>query len=126
MRKYIPLLPVGLFIFISILAISVDDYKVVAGAEVVRILVSIYVIAIFFSFSPNLESGSHSCTLKGITKSLIPFNLNIYRLVIVLNVIAAFLLIVTKQWISIPLLIVWFAYQYWFRKTILSAINSEA
>lgn len=126
MRKFIPLLPVGLFIFISILAISVDDYKAVAGAEVVRILVNIYVIAIFFSFSPNLESCSHSYTLKGITKSLIPFNLNIYRLVIVLNVIAAFLLIVTKQWISIPLLIVWFAYQYWFRKTILSAINPEA
>ncbi|MEQ5315790.1 hypothetical protein ABN239_01940 [Providencia vermicola] len=126
MRKYIPLLPVLLFIFISILAISVDDYKVVAGAEVVRILVNIYVITLFFSFSPNLESGPHFCTLKGITKSLIPFNLNIYRLVIVLNVIAAFLLIVTKQWISIPLLVVWFAYQYWFRKTILSAISSEA
>lgn len=126
MRKYIPLLPVLLFIFISILVISNTGYEVVAGAEVVRILVNIYVITLFFSFSPNLESGHHFCTLKGITKSLIPFNLNIYRLVIVLNVIAAFLLIVTKQWISIPLLVVWFAYQYWFRKTILSSISSEA
>lgn len=124
MRRYIPLLPVFIFIIFSSMAFLDENATFNVGRDVVNFLTTVYAISVFFLFGEERSDKDTIHELKGITNSFIPLDLNMYRLVIVLSIIAVFLLMATSQWSSIPLLVLWFIWQHLNRKLI-SAVKTQ-
>ncbi|MFB9997985.1 hypothetical protein [Providencia rustigianii] len=124
MRRYIPLLPVFIFIVFSSMAFLDENATLNVGRDVVNFLTTVYAIRVFFLFGEKRSDKDTIHELKGITNSFIPLDLIMYRLVIVLSIIAVFLLMATNQWSSIPLLMLWFIWQHLNRKLI-SAVKTQ-
>ncbi len=123
MRKYIPLIPALIVIIYSLIAFFNNGLESTIAAVIINTSVSLYGFWLFFTSAPFLSNENFNLEITGIKKDLIPIDLSIYRAVIALSIVTAFVLLMVNQWFVVPLFLCWFFWQNDVRDSILTAIK---
>lgn len=123
MRKYIPLIPALIVIIYSLIAFFNNGLESTIAAVIINTSVSLYGFWLFFTSAPFLSNEYFNLEITGIKKDLIPIDLSIYRTVIALSIVTAFVLLMVNQWFVVPLFLCWFFWQNDVRDSILTAIK---
>ena len=124
MRKYIPLLPTLIIIVYSVITFFDEGIGSYISAVIINTSVSLYGFWLFFTSAPSFQSNENfNLEITGIKKDLIPIDLSIYRTVIALSIVTAFVLLMVNQWFVVPLFLCWFFWQNLVRDSILTAIK---
>lgn len=123
MRKYIPLIPALIVIIYSLIAFFDNGIGSTITAVIINTSVSLYGFWLFFTSAPFQSNENLNLEITGIKKDLIPIDLSIYRTVIALSIVTAFVLLMVNQWFVVPLFLCWFFWQNLVRDSILTAIK---